>query len=122
MGYRPARASRFDRVVDISAGGMRVFAPECLEAGERLPLEIRMPDGASIELWAEVAPFFEALGLETVRLLASQGILYLLQEQVAELHERDPAAYQALLDIAAGAATDPSILGLSGHLLYAGRA
>ncbi len=55
IGYRPARASRFERVVDISAGGMRVLAPECLEAGERLPLELRMPDGASIELWAEVA-------------------------------------------------------------------
>ena len=71
---------------------------------------------------AEVTPFFEAQGFDTVRLLASQGILYLLQEQLAELHERDPAAYQAMLDIAAGAATDPSILGLSGHLLYAGRA
>lgn len=71
---------------------------------------------------AEVKPFFEAQGFETVRLQASQGILYLLQEQVAELHQRDPAAYRALLDIAAGAAGDPSILGLSGHLLYAGRA
>ena len=41
--------------MDISPGGMRVFAPDCLEAGERLPLELRLPDGASIELWAEVA-------------------------------------------------------------------
>ena len=70
----------------------------------------------------EVAPFFEKLGFQTLRLLASQGILYLLQEQAAGLHERDPDGYRALLDIAAGAARDPSILGLSGHLLYAGRA
>jgi Tfp pilus assembly protein PilZ len=42
-------------VLDISAGGMRVLAPDCLETGERLPLELRMPDGASIEVWAEVA-------------------------------------------------------------------
>ncbi len=71
---------------------------------------------------AEVAPFFEGLGFDTIRLLASQSILNLLQEEVAGLHERDPEAYRALLDIAAGAAADPSILGLSGHLLYAGRA
>lgn len=42
-------------MLDISAGGMRVFTPECLEAGERLPLELKMPDGGSIDLWAEVA-------------------------------------------------------------------
>jgi SAM-dependent methyltransferase len=71
---------------------------------------------------AEVAPFFEAGGFETVRLMASQSFLYLAQEQVAELHERDAEAYSALLDIAYRAAFDPSILGISGHILYAGRA
>ena len=71
---------------------------------------------------ADVAPFFEASSFETVRLMASQSFLYLAQEQVAELHERDPEAYSALLDIAYRAATDPSILGISGHILYAGRA
>jgi ubiquinone/menaquinone biosynthesis C-methylase UbiE len=71
---------------------------------------------------AEVAPFFEASGFETVRLMASQSFLQLVQEQVADLHERDALAYEALLDIAHAAATDPSILGISGHLLYAGRA
>ena len=38
-----------------------------------------------------------------------------------EGHERDPDAYGALLEIAYQAATDPAILGLSGHILYAGR-
>jgi SAM-dependent methyltransferase len=69
----------------------------------------------------EVVPFFAANGFETVRLLASQSFLYLAQEQVAELRERDARAYDALLDIAYQAATDPSILGIAGHLLYAGR-
>jgi c-di-GMP-binding flagellar brake protein YcgR len=55
VSYRPPTQSRFQKVLDISAGGMRVLAPDCLEAGERLPLELMMPDGASIELWAEVA-------------------------------------------------------------------
>lgn len=53
--YRPPTRSRFERVMDISPGGMRVFAPDCLETGERMPLELRLPDGVSIELWAEVA-------------------------------------------------------------------
>jgi S-adenosylmethionine-dependent methyltransferase len=68
----------------------------------------------------EVAPFFEASGFETLRTMASQSFLFLLQEEVAELHERDAEAYAALLDIAYAATADPSILGLSGHILYAG--
>jgi ubiquinone/menaquinone biosynthesis C-methylase UbiE len=71
---------------------------------------------------AEVLPFFEASGFQTVRAMASQSFLYLVQEQVAALHERDAEAYEALLDIAYAAAGDQSILGISGHILYAGRA
>lgn len=70
----------------------------------------------------EVRPFFEAHGFTTRRLLASQSVLQLVQEQVAELRERDEAAYDALLDLAWEAASDPSIHGLTGHLLYAGSA
>jgi hypothetical protein len=70
----------------------------------------------------EVAPFFEAHRFRTERLLASQGFLALIQEQVAELQERDQAAHAALLDIAAATAADPSIHGVAGHLLYVGTA
>jgi hypothetical protein len=52
--------------------------------------------------------------------MASQGILHLVQEQVAELRERDAAAYDALIEMAYSCSTDPSILGISNHLLYAG--
>ena len=69
----------------------------------------------------EVVPFFAGIGFETVRVMASQGILNQVQEDVAGLRERDPDTYQALLEIAYTAATDPAILGLSGHILYAGR-
>mgnify|MGYP001791768332 CR=1 FL=1 len=69
----------------------------------------------------EVVPFFAGIGFEMVRVMASQGILNQVQEEVAGLHERDPGAYQALLEIAYQASTDPSVLGLSGHILYAGR-
>jgi SAM-dependent methyltransferase len=71
---------------------------------------------------AEVAPLFEASGFATVRIMASQSFLYLAQEQLAELRERDAGAYDAVLDMAYAASTDPSILGLAGHILYAGRA
>jgi len=68
----------------------------------------------------EVAAFFESGGFATRRLLASQGILQLVQEQVAELRERDDAAWEALVDIAYETAGDASVHGLSSHLLYIG--
>lgn len=68
----------------------------------------------------EVAGFFAAAGFTTQRLMASQGILHLVQEQVAELRERDAAAYDALVEVAYASSADPSILGISNHLLYAG--
>jgi len=69
-----------------------------------------------------VQRFFEEFGFATRRVLASQSFLNLVQEQVAELRERDEAAYEALLDMAYAAASDPSLFGLTGHLLYAGSA
>lgn len=68
----------------------------------------------------DVRPFFETAGFSTRRLMAAQGLLHLVQEQVAELRERDPAAYEALLDITYRSSTDRSLLGASNHLLYAG--
>ena len=70
----------------------------------------------------EVRPFFEACGFRTELLVASQGFLAPVQERVAELRERDEAAYAALLDLAVDTAGDPSVHGLSGHLLYVGSA
>jgi SAM-dependent methyltransferase len=70
----------------------------------------------------DVRPFFEACGFRTELLVASQGFLAPVQEEAAELRERDEAAYAALLDLAAETAGDPSILGMSGHLLYVGSA
>ena len=107
-----------------------------LEAGSRRLADVRraLEDGvyrndeagrfteAYLYRPAEVTPFFEARGFETLRVMASQSFLYLTQDQVAELRERDAEAYEALLDIAYGAATDPSLLGITGHILYAGRA
>jgi SAM-dependent methyltransferase len=68
----------------------------------------------------DVAPFFEEAGFSTRRLIASQGMLHLVQAQVAELRERDGEAYDALIEMAYAASADPSILGISNHILYAG--
>jgi ubiquinone/menaquinone biosynthesis C-methylase UbiE len=69
----------------------------------------------------DIAPFFEAGGFRSERLVGSQSFLNLVQEQVAELRERDEAAYDALIEIAYEASADPSILGISNHVLYVGR-
>ncbi|MFJ3759308.1 class I SAM-dependent methyltransferase [Streptomyces sp. NPDC090080] len=64
-----------------------------------------------------VAQLFEDHGFRVRRLLASQGILAWAQPEVAALAQRDPDAYQRLLDVAYRTAGEPSIHGMSGHLL-----
>ncbi|MEV7401873.1 hypothetical protein AB0N93_15950 [Streptomyces sp. NPDC091267] len=65
----------------------------------------------------EVTPLFEEHGFRVRRVLASQGILAWAQPEVAALAERDPDAYQRLLDVAYTTAGDPSVHGMAGHLL-----
>ncbi|MFD7596289.1 hypothetical protein ACFV6D_25040 [Kitasatospora sp. NPDC059812] len=65
----------------------------------------------------DVAPLFEEHGFRVRRLLVSQGILAWAQSEAAALAHRDPDAYQRLLDVAYRTASDPSIHGMSGHLL-----
>ncbi len=69
----------------------------------------------------EVAPFFERQGFAMLALLASEGIIPDMQGQLAELAVSNPDAHQAMLDVVIRTASDPSILGLSNHLLYIGR-
>ena len=69
----------------------------------------------------EVAPFFARHGFIMLALLASQGIAAGLEDALAELPGSNPAAYQATLEVVVRTADDPSILGLSSHLLYVGR-
>lgn len=69
----------------------------------------------------EVAPFFARHGFATLALLACEGIVPDLQAELAELAAAESAAYQAMLDVIIRTAGDPSILGLSNHLLYIGR-
>ncbi|HKC76673.1 MAG TPA: hypothetical protein VKF37_21090 [Chloroflexota bacterium] len=54
-------------------------------------------------------------------MLACEGIAAGLEDALAELAGSNPAAYRATLDVVVRTADDPSILGLSSHLLYVGR-
>jgi Tfp pilus assembly protein PilZ len=39
---------------DISLGGMRVFSDETFTVGDRLDLEVFLPDGAAVRVWVLV--------------------------------------------------------------------
>jgi S-adenosylmethionine-dependent methyltransferase len=66
----------------------------------------------------EVSPFFERHGFTTRILLACEGIIPDLQGALAEMRHEDPVAFQQALDLILQTASDPSILGMSAHLLY----
>lgn len=68
----------------------------------------------------EIRPFMESHGFETLELIGSSSIGHLLsREQQQYWEERGESA--ELLELLVEAAKDPSILGVSSHLLYIGR-
>lgn len=68
----------------------------------------------------DIKPMMEAAGFETLELIASSSIGGLLTaEQKQYWEERDEG--KSLLDLLIEKAKDPSILGVSSHLLYIGR-
>jgi hypothetical protein len=69
----------------------------------------------------DVAPFMEQHGLRTMELLADTGFVAAHAEQLAELRESDPMAYETVMEIIVNTAGDSSLLGASIHLLYVGR-
>lgn len=69
----------------------------------------------------EVEPFFARHGLAQIALLSSEGFAPDLQDHLATLATANPETYQAVLDVLIRTAAEPSILGISNHLLYVGR-
>lgn len=69
----------------------------------------------------EIFPFFQKFGLTGLNLLGTDGIGFGLQETLLDLKTSNPAIYQAALDLIIQTASDPSILGMSGHLLFVGQ-
>lgn len=68
----------------------------------------------------DIFPFFQRFGLTGLNLLGTDGIAAGLQDTLLDLKTADPTTYQAALDLVFQTAGDPSILGMSGHLLYTG--
>lgn len=59
-------------------------------------------------------------GLTAQTVLACEGIAAGIEDAVAELATQHPELYQTVLDLVIATASDPSIHGMSGHLLYVG--
>lgn len=80
----------------------------------------RFTHGHGVDL-AQVAPFFEGCGYQTRGLLALEGFTAGLESVIRELSQENPELYQKVLDLILDHAGDPSILGMSIHILYIGR-
>lgn len=69
----------------------------------------------------EIEGFFEAREFETIGLFASEGLGAGIETALAKIRDQDESAYRAILGEIVEAADDPSLFGLSTHLLYIGR-
>ncbi|GAC1395896.1 MAG: methyltransferase domain-containing protein [Chloroflexota bacterium] len=116
----PRYARLLATVLERGAASFDGTVPRLLEAGVYDDARPGRFTGAYLFRPQDVTPFFEGQGFHTAALLASQGLLGLVQDDVTALRERDPRAYALLLDVAEATAADPSILGLALHLLYVG--
>ncbi|GAA2551700.1 hypothetical protein GCM10010435_22350 [Winogradskya consettensis] len=58
---------------------------------------------------------------ERILLASTHGFATGLEHQLDDLRVADPTTYDAALDLLARTATEPSLLGTAGHLLYIGR-
>lgn len=79
----------------------------------------RFTQGHGVDL-AQVAPFFEGCGYQTLGLLALEGFTAGLESVIGELSQENPELYRKVLDLVLDHAGDPSILGMSIHILYIG--
>ena len=70
----------------------------------------------------EIRPFMEQYGFESLELIGSTSVGGLLDTKASEYwQEQGEEVYQKFINMMIETATDPSILGVSSHLLYIGR-
>ncbi|MGF7049943.1 ubiquinone/menaquinone biosynthesis C-methylase UbiE [Paenibacillus sp. DS2015] len=70
----------------------------------------------------EIKPFMESNGFETMELIGSTNIgAILTNEQQQYWAEQSEEEYKKFIDLLIRTAKDPSVLGVSSHLLYIGR-
>lgn len=68
----------------------------------------------------EIKPFMESNGFETIDLIGSSSIEAMMTNEQKQ-YWTDQGEYEKLLNFLITSANDPSILGISSHLLYIGR-
>ena len=69
---------------------------------------------------SEIGPFFDAFGFEQISLLSAESLSLGLHDVLVELAESEPETHKGVIDLMVGVADDPSIHGMSSHLLYVG--
>lgn len=70
----------------------------------------------------DINPFMESNGFQSVALIGSTNIGALLsEEQLSYWRQKGEEEYNRLIDFLIQSAEDPSLLGISSHLLYIGR-
>lgn len=84
------------------------------------PIPGRFTEGYGVEP-SRTAKSFEEAGLITATVASTHGFATGLEEQIESLRSEDPEAYASTLEVLKATATDPSLLGTAGHLLYIGR-
>lgn len=68
----------------------------------------------------EIKPFMESNGFETIDLIGSSSIGVMLNNEQKQ-YWTDQGEYEKVIEFLINSANDPSILGISSHLLYIGR-
>lgn len=94
-----------------------------LADGQVLDAETGSPTDGFAADPAAVAPLVEHHGVETILLGSTHGFATEMETQVDAVRrlDEDLGGYDAVVELLVQTATDPSILGLAGHLLYVGR-
>ena len=70
----------------------------------------------------DIKPFMESHGFETLNLVGSSNIASLLsKEQWSYWQNRGENEFRQLIELLKETATDPTVLGISSHLLYIGK-
>jgi ubiquinone/menaquinone biosynthesis C-methylase UbiE len=70
----------------------------------------------------DIKPFMESNGFQTIDLIGSTNVGALLNEgQLNHWKEKDNKEYTKFINLLIQTAKDPSVLGMSSHLLYIGR-
>lgn len=94
-----------------------------LTDGQVLDAETGAPTDGFAADPAAVVPLVEQHGVETLLLGSTHGFATEMETQVDAVRrlDGDLGGYDAVVELLVQTATDPSILGLAGHLLYVGR-